>query len=196
MNANTDLTPTPIARRRGLAGWAFLTWAVLLAMAGLVLVVMGGRLAMLGGSWYYLLAGVALAAAAVCLALGRGAGIWLLGGLLLATLVWAWWEVGNDGWALVPRLAWLAVVGLITAAFWPAVRRSPWPMNRRPYLVLTVGLPLVMGAAILVPLLWPSTILLASGGDGQRPAEAFSRGTVPSPDGNVSANHDASSWTA
>lgn len=194
-NANANPTPHPAARRRGFADRAFLIWAVLLALAGLVLVVMGGRLAMLGGSWYYLLAGVALAAAAICLALGRGLGVWLLGGLLLATLVWAWWEVGHDGWALVPRLAWLAVAGLVTAAFWPVARRSPWPLGRRPYFALTLGLPVVMGAAILVPLLWPGTILLASG-ESPRPAEAFSRGSVPSPDGNVAANHDVNSWTA
>ncbi|MDO9433826.1 membrane-bound PQQ-dependent dehydrogenase, glucose/quinate/shikimate family [Hydrogenophaga sp.] len=195
MNANA--TPNTDRRPRGFSGWAFLIWAVLLALAGLVLVVMGGRLALLGGSLYYLLAGVVLVAAAFFLGKGRSLGVWLLGGLLIATLLWAWWEVGNDGWALVPRLAWLAVVGMITAAFWPVVRRSTRPVAKGPYFALMAGVPVVMGAAILVPLLWPNTILLGTDAlASQRPADAFSRGTVPTPDGNVAANHDASSWTA
>jgi quinoprotein glucose dehydrogenase len=184
-------------QQRGWGDMALLAWAVVLALLGVGLLVMGGRLAMLGGSWYYLLAGVALLASAALLAKRQALGVWVLGATLLATLVWAWWEVGNNGWALVPRLAWLAVVGLVTAGFWPVARRLGRPLPRRAYFGLTVGVPVVMAGAILVPLLWPATVMLA-GADlaSKRPPGAFSRGTVFSPDGNVAANHDAGNWTA
>jgi quinoprotein glucose dehydrogenase len=38
--------------------------------------------------------------------------------LLVATLIWAFWEVGLDRWALVPRGAFFAVVGLWLLAPW------------------------------------------------------------------------------
>src|SRR5690606_20671611 len=34
----------------------------------------------------------------------EASGVWVYGGLFVATLVWALWEVGLDGWALTPRL--------------------------------------------------------------------------------------------
>lgn len=185
------------AGNRSIGSWLFMGWAVLVALMGVLLLMMGARLAALGGSWYYAMAGAALVATGALLARGLGAGVWLLGATALGTLAWAWWEVGYDGWALVPRLAWLAVVGLVTAAFWPVARRVLLPFSQRIYLLTTAALPVVMGVSILVPLLRPTTILLADPAlAGQRPAGAFSRGTVFSPDANVAANHDAGSWTA
>ncbi len=76
----------------------------ILGLIGLVLAIGGAWLALLGGSVYYLLAGIGLIASGVLIFRGRplGAGIYAL--VWLLTLVWALWEVGLDGWALVPRV--------------------------------------------------------------------------------------------
>ncbi|MGC3987627.1 MAG: membrane-bound PQQ-dependent dehydrogenase, glucose/quinate/shikimate family [Pseudorhodoferax sp.] len=178
-------------------GWIFKLWAGLLGLAGLALLLLGGRLALLDGSWYYALMGLALLASAWLLFRGRAAGITVFGAALAATIAWALFEVGLDGWALVPRLAWLAVGGLVLCACWPAARRQLAGIRKTPFFIATGLLPLAAGLAILLPLLFPANVELAPATlAGARPAEAFSRGTTASPDGNVAASHDAGSWTA
>ena len=87
-------------------------FAALLFLIGLVLGDGGIRLVLLGGSPYYVIAGAALLLSALLLWRGRMAGAWLYGSLLLGTLVWSLWEVGLDGWALMPRLLAPVVLGL------------------------------------------------------------------------------------
>ena len=92
-----------------------------MVIAGAVLAAGGGELLAAGGSPYYLLSGAALIATAVGLSLRRLWAFPLYGLLLAATLTWALWESGLDGWALVPRLVAPAVLGLLLLI--PAVRR-------------------------------------------------------------------------
>jgi quinoprotein glucose dehydrogenase len=92
-----------------------------MAIAGAALAVGGCELLAAGGSPYYLASGAALIAAAIGLSLRRAWALPLYGLLLAATLLWALWESGLDGWALVPRLVAPAVLGLILLI--PAVRR-------------------------------------------------------------------------
>ncbi|MCC3253577.1 glucose/quinate/shikimate family membrane-bound PQQ-dependent dehydrogenase [Xanthomonas campestris] len=172
-------------------------YAVVLAVLGAALAYEGGRLVAVGGSWYYVLAGIAVLVAGVLLALGRRAGLWLFGATLAATIVWALWEVGLDGWGLIPRLAWISVLGLVLLPFWGVARRRMQPLSGPGYVVVTGVLPVLGAALILWPLLVPRNVELADA--SKQPADAatpFSRGSVPSPDGNVAANHDASNWTA
>lgn len=85
-------------------GWAVLVLGVVLALIGLPLVIGGVWLIALGGSWYYALAGLGLVASGVLIALRRLIGAWIYLGVYVATVVWALWEVGLNGWALVPRV--------------------------------------------------------------------------------------------
>lgn len=183
--------------RRGAAWHFFSFFCFLLALAGAALLVLGGWLMLAGGSWYYALLGAALLVAAVLMASGRHIGVALFGIAVAATLAWSLWEVGLDGWPLVPRLAWLAVLGLVLLAFWRVARRR-MPGLGGPTLAVSAGvLPLLAGATILWPLLVSPHVEVASATLAQqRPAEPFSRGRVQSPDGNVAASHDAGSWTA
>lgn len=72
-------------------------FAVMLGTGGL-------WLAMLGGSWYYLFAGVGLGLSGAFLwQRGRG-GLWLYLLVLAVTIVWAMLERGLTGWPQVPRL--------------------------------------------------------------------------------------------
>ncbi|WP_285448949.1 glucose/quinate/shikimate family membrane-bound PQQ-dependent dehydrogenase [Xanthomonas sp. LMC-A-07] len=172
-------------------------YAVVLAVLGAALAYEGGRLVAVGGSWYYVLAGIALLVAGVLLALGKRAGLWLFGATLAATIVWALWEVGLDGWGLIPRLAWISVLGLVLLPFWGAARRRMQPLSGLGYVVVTGVLPVLGAALILWPLLVPRNVELADASKQLADAATpFSRGSVPSPDGNVAANHDASNWTA
>lgn len=81
--------------------WLF---AVVLGVMALIFIGGGGYLATLGGSFYYLVAGVLFLAAAVLLFTGKRLGAWVFGLALAITVIWSLWEVGFDGWALMPRL--------------------------------------------------------------------------------------------
>jgi quinoprotein glucose dehydrogenase len=90
------------------APWGF---AALLALLGVPLAAGGLELALLGGSYYYLVSGIALVATAFLLWRGRRAGLWLYLALLGYTVVWSLWAVGLDAWALTSRLASFLVLG-------------------------------------------------------------------------------------
>jgi len=74
----------------------------LLALIGLVLVVGGAWLTALGGSPFYLLAGLGLTASGYLLIRGRALGAWLYVGTYLLSIVWGLAEAGTNGWALIP----------------------------------------------------------------------------------------------
>jgi hypothetical protein len=90
------------------SGWA-VAWlsivGVVLIGAGLFLAIGGGRLAMLGGSWYFLVAGIAIVMSGVLVILRRPSGAVLFGLITALTVVWAVWDAGFDFWPLVSRLA-------------------------------------------------------------------------------------------
>jgi quinoprotein glucose dehydrogenase len=93
-------------------------FAALLLLIGIVLAAGGVQLALLGGSLYYAIAGLALAVSAVLLWRGRLAGAWLYLLIVLGTWGWAIWEVGLDGWQLMPRVMLLTVLGLWLLTPW------------------------------------------------------------------------------
>jgi quinoprotein glucose dehydrogenase len=97
---------------RGRGPWAVAVriFGVFVALLGLPLVVGGVWLIALGGSFYYLLAGLGLIGSGVMIFRLRSLGAWIYLGLFLLTFVWALWEVGLNGWALVPRLVAPAVI--------------------------------------------------------------------------------------
>ena len=96
--------------------------AVCLFLVGCLLILGGTQLLLLGGSFYYLIAGIAVFASSVLLWLGRRLSIWLYGLFLLGTSFWSLWEVGLDGWALMPRM--LAPTLIFIWLLAPSVRRG------------------------------------------------------------------------
>nr|WP_323808477.1 hypothetical protein [Lysobacter enzymogenes] len=88
-------------------------------LLGLALACGGAYLATLGGSWYYLLAGAALAVSGVYLFRDRAAGAWWFGGVFVATIAWTIWESGSSYWGWVPRLGLLTALGLAIALLLP-----------------------------------------------------------------------------
>ncbi|MBP1127986.1 MULTISPECIES: glucose/quinate/shikimate family membrane-bound PQQ-dependent dehydrogenase [Pseudomonas] len=105
---------------------------VLLLIMGLALLAGGVKLSMLGGSLYYLLAGIGLTLTGVLLLATRRAALGLYALVLFASTVWALWEVGLDWWQLVPRLALLFALGLVMLLPWfrrPLLRGQPAPLG-------------------------------------------------------------------
>lgn len=87
--------------------------SVVLLATGLGMALPGVYLALLGGSWYYLVCGSAVTVSALLIWQGRRSGLYLFWLACAATLAWSLWEAGPDGWALMPRLTYLAVLFLL-----------------------------------------------------------------------------------
>jgi len=105
---------------RGPAIWGVMALGVIFALIGLVLAGGGAWLLALGGSPYYLLAGLGLLASGFFLFRRDLTGVWIYVAVWVATLIWAFWEVGLNGWALLPRLfAPSVLLVLALLAIWP-----------------------------------------------------------------------------
>lgn len=90
---------------RGGGWWIFaIILAIVLTLFGLALFAGGVWLIFLGGSWYYALAGAGLLMTAWLLITSPGDALPVYGLVWMATVIWAFWEVGTDWWAQVPRL--------------------------------------------------------------------------------------------
>lgn len=110
--------------------WAAPVLGILMILIGLVLAIGGGWLIALGGSYYYLPAGIGLIASGGLLVARRIEGAYLYLLVFLATVIWAYWEVGANGWALVPRVvgpAVLLVLGIAVSPTLQSYRRGEVP---------------------------------------------------------------------
>lgn len=100
-----------------MTGW--ITGGLMVAL-GVILALGGVWLASLGGSWAYGLIGLGLVATGILLCKRRLLSLVAYAVLLLATGIWALWEVGLDRWQMIPRGALLAVVALWLLTPWVA----------------------------------------------------------------------------
>src|SRR6185503_16628201 len=80
---------------------------------GLALAGGGAWLASLGGSWFYVLAGLLLLITAFLLWRGRPAALLLYALIVVATLAWAVYERGVDWWGLAARGDLFFILGLL-----------------------------------------------------------------------------------
>ncbi|GAA3919887.1 membrane-bound PQQ-dependent dehydrogenase, glucose/quinate/shikimate family [Luteimonas lutimaris] len=104
-------------QRRG--GWPLLLLGAIILLIGLVLAVGGGYLASLGGSWYYLLAGIGLGVSGVQLMRGRVSGAWWFAAVFVGTLGWTIWESGLSYWRWIPRFGLMVVLAFFVALLAP-----------------------------------------------------------------------------
>ncbi|WP_219212539.1 membrane-bound PQQ-dependent dehydrogenase, glucose/quinate/shikimate family [Variovorax boronicumulans] len=108
----------PVSPRAGSPRWLLVLFGIVLLLCGAAFAAGGARLASLGGSWYYLGAGVLLLLAGVQYARRRPSALAWLGLVFVATVIWALAEVGFDFWQLFPRVVVIAVLtmfGLLLA---------------------------------------------------------------------------------
>ena len=85
---------------------------IIVGLIGIALAIPGVYLISLGGSWYYLLAGIGLIISGWLFCIRRYEAICVYGVVFLATIIWAIYEVGFDGWKLMPRLFTPALLGI------------------------------------------------------------------------------------
>uniref|UniRef100_UPI0028A92F07 outer membrane protein assembly factor BamB family protein n=1 Tax=Pseudomonas sp. TaxID=306 RepID=UPI0028A92F07 len=98
--------------------WLPRLMGVLLLLMGLALLAGGIKLSQVGGSLYYLIAGIGFAVSGALLLAQRRLALGLYGLVLLGSTVWALLEVGLDWWQLVPRLAIWFAIGVILLLPW------------------------------------------------------------------------------
>ncbi|MBZ8132777.1 hypothetical protein [Afifella sp. IM 167] len=113
--------------RRGAGYWATVALAILVLVFGLPIFLGGVYLITLGGSWYYAIAGIGLVLTAWFLFRASMAALWVYLLTYAGTLVWAFWEVGTDWWAQVPRLVAPSVVLVLVLLTIPVLARRPHP---------------------------------------------------------------------
>ena len=111
-------------RARSVGDWLVIAFAVILIVVGAALGAGGAWLMVLGGSWYYVLAGIALVVSGALMLAGSPGGVWLYLVTYALTWVWAVWEVGFNGWALVPRVVAPSVFAILALLSLPVLMRS------------------------------------------------------------------------
>ncbi len=110
--------------RKGIGFWWTMLVAVVLVIFGLPIAAGGVWLIALGGSWYYLPAGVGLLATAYFLFKRDMMAVWVYLITYIGTVIWALWESGLNGWAQVPRLIAPTLVLLLVLSTIPMMRGS------------------------------------------------------------------------
>jgi quinoprotein glucose dehydrogenase len=122
---------------------------LLLLITGLALALPGLYLASLGGSLYYAVAGLLILLSGFLVLRRRIWGLCLYWAVLLATIGWSLWEVGLDGWALMPRLVFLSVGALWLLWLTPFDRPISFRRRALASLVLIGGLVMLLGVGAL-----------------------------------------------
>ena len=136
--------------RKSAAYWYCAVIGALMALIGIVLGGGGIWLIALGGSWYYLIAGIGLVVSGALLAAQAMAGVWVYLLTYVFTILWAFWEVGTDWWAQVPRLVAPTVILVLVLICIPMLRRrSDSHRPARDRTAATTALPVLAGIAIV-----------------------------------------------
>ncbi|MHB8285240.1 MAG: membrane-bound PQQ-dependent dehydrogenase, glucose/quinate/shikimate family [Caulobacteraceae bacterium] len=105
----------------------------LVAILGAVFAVGGGWLLALGGSPYYLVAGLGMLASGALIAMGQRWGVWLYAAVWLGTMIWAIAESGLNFWLLEPKVVAPTILGVYL--FMPWITRKLAGAAPRPTLV-------------------------------------------------------------
>ncbi|ANL71292.1 quinoprotein glucose dehydrogenase [Rhizobium phaseoli] len=131
---------------------AIVITSILFIIIGLALGGGGLWLVTLGGSVFYLFAGLMFLITAGLLLMRRAVALWAYAVLVVAALAWAIWEVGFDWWQLGPRGGMIILLGLWLLTPW--IRRplgirsptgitysaNPWPLAVPVILAILVAL--------------------------------------------------------
>jgi quinate dehydrogenase (quinone) len=95
--------------------WVLLV-GIVTTLAGIYFIGGGGWLAWLGGSWYFIIAGVLLLLSGILIVRRRLAGAAMFGLVLVFTTVWSLWDVGLQFWPLFSRV-FAPAAGAVLIAF-------------------------------------------------------------------------------
>lgn len=104
--------------------WCTIALGGVIALLGLPMALLGADLIALGGSWYYAPCGLLVLIAGILIFLGRslGATAYLLA--WVGTALWSFWEVGFDGWGLLPRLFGPTILAVLVLLIIPTLKKQ------------------------------------------------------------------------
>ncbi len=108
-------------------GWGVKLLGWICVLLGLTLFAGGAWLILLGGSWYYGLAGLGLLLSGILLNRGSMNALWTYLLVWAGTMAWAWWESGSDWWAQVPRMLSPTLILVLMLSCLPALARAARP---------------------------------------------------------------------
>lgn len=114
----------PVQRASRASTFILLGLGVVIALLGLALAAGGIRLVSLGGSWYFLVGGLAMALSGLLIALRKPVGAWLFAAFLIGTALWAVSDTGLVFWPLFSRLFMFSAIGVVVALVYPLLARS------------------------------------------------------------------------
>ncbi len=152
--------------------------AFILILAGLALGGGGLWLAALGGSFFYIILGLAFIATGILVFYGNSLALWLYAATVLVSLVWALWEVGLDWWALAPRGDVVIVLGILLALPWVArsLTRSHVSRHKSGWIALCASLVLSIAVGLVAMTRSPHDV---SGALPERSAAVADDGVPP-----------------
>lgn len=107
---------------RSLKIWSFILGLVLL-FTGLFFVIGGGKLITLGGSWYFLIAGLLTLFSAIQIFRKKSSAVAIFAVVFIGTLIWAYIDAGWDFWPLFSRLMFPAGLFAALILTLPSLRR-------------------------------------------------------------------------
>lgn len=113
----------PAPPGKGLSIWSVIFGLAVLAV-GLFFAIGGGKLVSLGGSTYFLIAGVVMLLAGIQFIRRKSSAVVLFALVFIGTLIWALLDAGWHFWPLVSRLMVPAGLMLFALLTWPALRKS------------------------------------------------------------------------
>jgi len=151
---------------RGFGYWLTILLALVLLVIGLILAFGGAYLVALGGTPYYVVAGLLLVITAVLMFRGEQLAIGVYVATFALTLIWALWESGFNGWAQVPRLLGpliMLVLVVLTNPVLRAIRPLPWTAPPLPRRALAASF-MILGVGAFVPLVTHHTPASAQDG--------------------------------
>ena len=102
--------------------WCVVLGLMLLA-TGLFFVIGGGKLVSLGGSWYFVIAGVFTVLSAIQFFRRKSSAVIIFALVFIGSVIWAVQDAGIDFWPLVSRLMTLAGLLLLALITLPALRK-------------------------------------------------------------------------
>jgi quinoprotein glucose dehydrogenase len=169
------------------------SYAAVVMVVGLALAGGGALLVGIGGSFYYVVAGVATVISGFLIWTNRPRGVELYWCVLLGTVVWAVWEVGFNGWALVPRVIAPFVLGIGLLFLRHSTRKSGEVEVQR---LTKPGMRVVQAGGSFVLAILIGAGLHALSGEGF-PDPAYQRGTtVAGPARVVGAAATGDDWSS
>ena len=102
--------------------WCFILGLALL-ITGLFYIIGGGKLISLGGSWYFLIAGLFTTASAFFIFKKKALGVWLFALVFIGTVIWALIDAGWECWPLHSRLMFPAGLFAALLLTLPSIRK-------------------------------------------------------------------------